>query len=270
MSHSNDVSDAVAAMLAMGTPSAAVASKPPDPPQTPPPPPAAPSEPEPPEPAVPSQQAAKAPKPKPKPPAKAAPSAGGKKQRTAVLMDRDLLPLIALAQPALGGLTLAQVYMTAAREYRLVAADLPSTPLATTVIDDIYDEVVTESAHRTMLSPYMTESQRVRFDADADDCGLDRSEFIRRVVRAFLTIDKAFVPESKAHLLTETYLDPVLDQLKVQVASGRPAAVLPDPAGQRWTMVRLPVGSPLRALTDEARDAMRGCTSATQALLTVL
>lgn len=229
-------------------------------------------------PATTAPEAAKAPvQPKPKPKTKAkpetssqeVPASGGRKLRIPVLMDRDLLGLIGLAQAA-RGLTIAQVYTAAAREYRLVAADLSSTPLATTVIDDLYDEVVTESAHRTMLSPYMTKRACAQLDADAASCGLDRSEFVRRVVRAYLTIDKVFVPESKEHLLTEEYLGPVLEELKVQVASGRPAAVLPDAAGQRWTMVRLPEGSPLRALADEARDAMRGCTSATQALLTVL
>lgn len=198
---------------------------------------------------------------------------GNKKIRFTVSMDSDLINLMSLARVAFpGGKTIAQVYFAAARRHAAIAADLPDTPLIETVLDDKYDDIVTQAAHRTAYSGYVKPKAYAALAADAFAAGLESSDFVRRTVRRYLAVEHAFVPAAKGHLLVQpsTSCDAIMEELKVQMSSGRPAAVLPTPGGAVWEAVELRDGTPLRALTDKALVTMPGCTSATQALLTVL
>lgn len=196
-----------------------------------------------------------------------------KKIRFTVAMDSDLINLMSLARLAFpGGKTIAQIFFAAARRHAAIAADLPDTPLVETVLDDKYDDVVTQAAHRTAYSGYVKPKAYAALADDAFAAGLESSDFVRRTVRRYLAVEHAFVPAPKAHLLVQPSesCDAIMEELKVQVNNGRPAAVLPTSGGVVWAVVELLEGTPLRALTDEALQTMPGCTSATQALLTVL
>lgn len=189
--------------------------------------------------------------------------------QAAVSMDRDLLDLIKLALPALGGPTLAKLVIQAARLYRAEAAELPDSPVTRTVIDDWYEDVDTEAQHRAQMTIYMTKRGRNRLDQDAGEMG--RSSFVRRVLRRYLTIDKVFVDVDQFVLLqSEGGLQQVLELLETH--ANRPARALPAVVGQRhrWAVLELREGTPLRAALDAARESMPDCRSATQALLTVL
>lgn len=281
MSHSDDVDDAIAFMQSMGTAGAAAAK------QAPPPPPAPPQEPveRPAPPAAPGKPRAPAagpqrprtPRPKAVQKAKTPADTGSdvpsnNKIRFPVEMDPDLIALMALARPALRK-KVAQIYMAAARRHAAHAAELPDTPRIQTVLDDRYDDVVVEAVRRQTYSGYVTRKGYEALDEDAAAAGLDHSAFMRRIVRRYIAAEHAFIPAHKAPLLAcpSESCDAIMEELKAQMDSGRPAVVLP-PVGDHmvWDAVELAEGTPLRALTDEAILTMPGCTSATQALLTVL
>lgn len=233
----------------------------------------------PPAPPVPPQRARTPRQPKtPRAAKAAAPAADGAKPsnnkiRFTVAMDSDLISLMSLARVAFpGGRTIAQIFFAAARRHAAIAANLPDTPLIETVLDDKYDDVVMQAAHRTAYSGYVKPKAYAALAADAFAAGLESSDFVRRTVRQYLAAEHAFVPVPKGHLLVypSDSCNAIMEELKVQMSNGRPAVVLPTPGGVVWAAVELLEGTPLRALTDEAMQTMPGCTSATQALLTVL
>ena len=200
------------------------------------------------------------------------------KKPVPVGLDRDLAELMRFAVPALGGLTHSQLMFDAARAYGRVAASLPDAPAAVTFHDDYYDEVVTEAARRIQVNGYMTELGRARFDADADAALLTRSDFACRTLRAYLTVDKVFLPADLMHMLVPPHLGDVVERLKARLDSGLPGitmASIEAPNRQRpWAKVDLPTDSVFSELRDLAAEAMEGgmpgCMSATEAILTVL
>jgi hypothetical protein len=198
--------------------------------------------------------------------------APARKGRTTISMDRDLVELLTLARSARGGEKTHTLLIKAVRQYGDAAHQLPDTPQVATVIDEDYGEVAFEAMRRLPIVAYLTPRGELALDRDARRNGLDRSAFCRRLLRAYLTQDKAFVPVSQATLLTASspVLEQVLEEMQAQIDSRRPATVLPPAQSQQWAEVPLPVGTRLRRLTDSAQLAMPGCTSATQALLTVL
>lgn len=204
-----------------------------------------------------------------KAPEKAAAPDDGKpdKRGRAVAMDRDLLDLMKLARPALG-VKVARLMLDAARAHMHHAAELPDTPVKAVVLDFFGDVEESEARHPITTTPYMTEETVARLDEASAAAGLDRSSFVRRVLRAYLTVDVAFVPTEMLGMLhSPAELEHIAWELQ---DIDRPARALPSPIGRVWTVYRVPEGHPLRGPLDAARESMPGCFSATQALLTVL
>lgn len=223
-------------------------------------------------PAVPGKPAVRprrAPRPQPADPEPDADTEPRGGEKVAVSVDRDLMELMRLARPALGGVKTARLMLDAARRHWHHAADLPDLP-ATIAVQDRYGDSESTARYPVVMTPYMPKSARARLDADARGCGLDRSTFVGRVLRAYLTVDLVFVSVEhlQMHLLhSPAEIERIASELK---AATRPARALPERGTRMWTAIPVPPEHPLREALDAARSSMPGCFSATQALLTVL